>query len=57
MTIIESISKKIGTLVIFGVPVIIGGGIVYYFAQSFPAMYVFEAVLLLAALGFVSKSS
>lgn len=55
MTTIESISRKIGTLVIFGVPVIIGGGIVYYFAQSFPAMYVFEVVLLLAALGFVSE--
>ncbi|MBS3808845.1 MAG: hypothetical protein KGY38_01645 [Desulfobacterales bacterium] len=52
---IESISRKIGTLVVFGVPLIVGGGIVYYFAQSFPAMYIFEVVLVLAALGFVSR--
>ena len=55
MNTIESISRKVGTLIIFGVPVIIGGGIIYYFAQSFPAMYVFEVVLVLAALGFVAK--
>ncbi len=52
---IETISRKIGTLVVFGIPVIVGGGIIYYFAQNFPAMYIFEVVLLLAALGFVSR--
>ncbi|MFW6284662.1 MAG: hypothetical protein ACOC1H_04690 [Desulfosalsimonas sp.] len=55
MTTIESISRKIGALIIFGVPVIVGGGIVYHFAQSFPAMYVFEVALVLGALGFVSR--
>jgi hypothetical protein len=54
MNTIESISRRIGSIIIFGVPVIIGGGIVYYFAQSFPAMYAFEVVLVLAALGFVA---
>lgn len=52
---IETISRKIGILVVTGIPVIVGGGIIYYFAQSFPAMYIFEVVLLLAALGFVSR--
>ncbi|MFW6011993.1 MAG: hypothetical protein ACOC8R_02800 [Desulfosalsimonas sp.] len=55
MNMIETISRKIGTLVVFGIPVIVGGGIVYHFAQTFPAMYAFEVVLVLAALGFVSK--
>ncbi|MFW6428774.1 MAG: hypothetical protein ACOCY3_02665 [Desulfosalsimonas sp.] len=55
MNMIESISRKIGTLVVFGIPVIVGGGIVYHFAQSFPAMYAFEAVLVLVALGFISR--
>lgn len=55
MNTIESISRKIGILVVFGIPVIVGGGIVYHFAQSFPAMYAFEAVLVLVALGFVSR--
>ncbi|MCF8024624.1 MAG: hypothetical protein K9J79_03280 [Desulfobacteraceae bacterium] len=55
MNIIESISRRIGILVVFGIPVIVGGGIVYHFAQSFPAMYVFEVVLVLLALGFVTR--
>ncbi|MFP3998706.1 MAG: hypothetical protein ACLFNW_03985 [Desulfobacterales bacterium] len=55
MNIIETISRKIGILVVFGIPIIVGGGIVYHFAQSFPAMYAFEAVLALAALGFVAR--
>lgn len=55
MNTIESIGRKIGILVVFGIPVIVGGGIVYHFAQSFPAMYAFEAVLVLVALGFVSR--
>ncbi len=50
-----SISRKLGTLVIFGVPVIVGGGIVYHFTHSFPAMFVFEIILVFAALGFIDK--
>ncbi|MGM0452081.1 MAG: hypothetical protein ACQERN_02805 [Thermodesulfobacteriota bacterium] len=50
-----SISRKLGTLIIFGVPVIVGGGIVYYFTHSFPAMFVFEIILAFAALGFIDK--
>ncbi|MCF8037440.1 MAG: hypothetical protein K9K62_11250 [Desulfobacteraceae bacterium] len=55
MVPIEAISKKIGRLIVFGIPVIVGGGIIYHFAQSFPAMYAFEVVLVLAALGFITR--
>ena len=52
---IMAISRKIGTLIIFGVPVIVGGGIVYYFTHSFPAMFVFEIILAFTALGFIDR--
>jgi Gpi18-like mannosyltransferase len=45
------IARILGTLVIFGVPVIVGGGIVYALTESFPAMFLFEIILAFAALG------
>jgi len=51
-----SISRKLGTLVVFGVPAIIGGGIVYaLFDHSYVAVSVFETVLILTAGAFVSR--
>ncbi len=51
-----SISRKLGTLVTFGVPVIIGGGIVYALSGGdYTAVTVFEIFLLFTAGGFVSK--
>jgi zinc transporter ZupT len=48
-----SISRKLGTLVVFGVPAIIGGGIVYYLFQSYTPLIVYEIILAFAALGFI----
>ncbi|MCU0600592.1 MAG: hypothetical protein MUE70_15200 [Desulfobacterales bacterium] len=48
-----SISRKLGILVVFGVPAIIGGGIVYYIFQSYTPMIVYEIILGFAALGFI----
>ena len=50
-----SISRKIGIMVFTGVPAIIGGGIVYHFFGNYTAMVTYEIILLLAALGFLSK--
>ena len=49
------ISRKLGTLILFGVPAIIGGGIVYYFFNSYTPVVVYEVLLGFTALGFISK--
>ena len=43
------IPRKLGILVFFGVPVIIGGGIIYALFDSKTVMFVYEIVLLLIA--------
>jgi len=49
------IAKKLGRLVVCGVPAIIGGGIVYaIFDHSYVAVTVFETALLLTAGALVS---
>ncbi len=50
-----SITRKLGVLVFFGVPAIIGGGIVYHFFHDYTAVVIYEMVLLLVAGGFFSK--
>ncbi|MDM8526013.1 hypothetical protein QUF80_21785 [Desulfococcaceae bacterium HSG8] len=51
-----SISRKLGTLVVFGVPAIVGGGIVYALSgHSYAAVSVFEALLILTAGAWVSS--
>ncbi len=50
-----SISRKLGTLVFCGVPAIVGGGIVYAIFGSYPPVFVYEALLILAAFGFISR--
>jgi len=50
------ISRKLGILVFFGVPAVIGGGIVYaLFGDSYPAVFIFEFLLLLTAGIFVGR--
>jgi len=49
------ISRILGTLIVFGIPVIVGGGIVYAIFESFPAMFVFEILVGFAALGFAFR--
>jgi len=50
-----NISRKLGILVFFGVPAIIGGGIAYAIFGSYPQVAVFEILLVGIAIGFLSK--
>ena len=50
-----NISRSLGTLVVFAVPAIIGGGIVYAFFGDYVPVFVFETLLLLVAGGFACK--
>jgi hypothetical protein len=51
-----SISRKLGILVFFGVPAIIGGGITYaIFDGSYLPVFIYEIILLLIAGVFFSK--
>jgi hypothetical protein len=50
------IARKLGTLVFFAVPAIIGGGIIYaIFDANWVAVWVYQAVLLIFAGGMISK--
>ena len=51
-----TISRKLGILVFFGVPAIIGGGIVYELSHgSLMAVGVYEFILMLAGGGFLAN--
>ena len=49
------ISRKLGILVFFAVPAIIGGGIVYAIFDSWTPVFIYETLLVFAAGGFVAK--
>ncbi len=49
------ISRKLGILVVFGVPAIIGGGIIYALFGSYTPVAAYEAMLLLAAGGLIGR--
>lgn len=49
-------SRKLGILVFFAVPAIVGGGMVYAgFGESLTPVFIYEAILLLIAGAFFSK--
>ncbi len=50
-----TVARRLGTLVVFGVPAIIGGGIVFAIFGSYIPVVVFEGLLILVAGGLVSK--
>lgn len=50
-----NISRRLGILVIFAVPAIIGGGIIYDIFGNYVPVFVYEILLLLVAGGFASK--
>ena len=50
-----NISRRLGTLVVFAVPAIIGSGIIYGFFGSYIAVFVYITILLFVAGGFASK--
>ncbi len=51
----SEISRKIGTMILMGVPAIVGGGIVYYLFGSYTPVVVYEVLLGITALGFISR--
>ncbi len=51
-----AIARSLGILVAMGVPVIVGSGFVWHFAESWTAVYVYLFVLILTALGFIDLS-
>lgn len=50
-----TISRKLGILVFCAVPAIVGGGIVYALYHSYPAVAIFETILLLLAGAWISR--
>jgi hypothetical protein len=51
-----SVARKLGIMVFFAVPAIIGGGIVYsIFNGNFVPVFIYEIILLLLAGAFISK--
>ncbi|MCK5195741.1 MAG: hypothetical protein KAQ71_18150 [Desulfobulbaceae bacterium] len=50
-----NISRRLGILVIFAVPAIIGGGIIYAIFGNYVPVFVYEILLLMVAGGFASK--
>ncbi len=49
------ISRKLGVLVFFAVPAIIGGGIMFHFFQSYIPITIFELVLILTGVAIINK--
>ncbi len=49
------ISRKLGILVVFGVPAIVGGGITYAIFGSYVPVFIFETLLVMVAGGFISR--
>ena len=52
---VMDVSRKLGILVFFGVPAIIGGGIVYALFDSYTAMWIWQILLVFIAGTFVSR--
>jgi hypothetical protein len=51
-----NIGRRLGTLVVFGVPAIIGGGILYALTgQNYVSVFAYEILLIFIAIGFAGK--
>ena len=51
-----NISRRLGILVVFGVPAVIGGGIVYALAgDNYVSVFAYEILLIFAAIGFAAR--
>ena len=49
------ISRRLGTLVVFAVPAIIGGGIIYSLFGDYVSVFIYETLLILVAGALVSR--
>jgi hypothetical protein len=50
-----TVARKLGILVFFGVPAIIGGGFVYAIFHDMTAVWIYEVILLLLAGAFIAR--
>ena len=50
-----SIPRKLGILIFFAVPAIIGGGIVYAIFDDLTPMFIYQAILMLGAGAFIAR--
>ena len=50
-----TVARKLGILIFFGVPAIIGGGIVYAIFHDMMAVWIYQVILLLIAGAFVAR--
>jgi hypothetical protein len=51
-----NVSRKLGILIFFGMPAIIGGGIIYsIFGGNYVPVFTYEIMLLLIAGGYISR--
>lgn len=50
-----NISRRLGILVVFAVPAIVGGGIIYALFGNYVPVFAYEILLILVAGGFASK--
>jgi hypothetical protein len=48
-------TRKLGILVFFGVPAIIGGGVVYHFFGDYTPVIIYEMILALFAGGIIGR--
>ena len=46
--------QRIGAAIDFGIPAIVGGGLIHYFSESWPAVVIFEILLLVILVSVVS---
>ena len=50
-----TVARKLGIFVFFGVPAIIGGGIMYAIFHDMMAVWIYEVILLLVAGAFIAR--
>lgn len=50
-----TVARKLGTLVVFGVPAIIGGGVLYAIFGNYVPVAVYEAILVFFAGALISR--
>lgn len=51
------LARLIGIMIVFGVPAIIGGGLVYHLLHSWLAVWLYEALLILVAVTTAIKAA
>ncbi len=50
-----NLSRRLSILVVFAVPAVIGGGIIYWLFGNYVSVFAYETLLLFMAAGFAAK--